>query len=31
VLILLVPTDRVERFQGGLVARGYRPAVRALE
>jgi prephenate dehydrogenase len=31
VLILLVPTDRAERFHGGLVARGYRPAVRALE
>jgi prephenate dehydrogenase len=31
VLILLVPTDRTERFHGGLVARGYRPAVRTLE
>jgi prephenate dehydrogenase len=31
VLILLVPADRVERFHGGLLARGYRPAVRALE
>ena len=31
VLILLVPSDRVERFQGGLLARGYRPAVRTLE
>jgi prephenate dehydrogenase len=31
VLILLVPADRVERFHGGLIARGYRPAVRTLE
>lgn len=31
VLILLVPANRVERFQGGLIARGYRPAVRTLE
>src|SRR3954447_8854519 len=31
VLILLVPADRAERFQGGLIARGYRPAVRTLE
>jgi prephenate dehydrogenase len=31
VLILLVPADRVERLQGGLVDRGYRPAVRTLE
>ncbi|MEY2458239.1 MAG: prephenate dehydrogenase [Acidimicrobiaceae bacterium] len=31
VLILLVPADRMERFHGGLVARGYRPAVRTLE
>jgi prephenate dehydrogenase len=31
VLILLVPADRTERFHGGLVARGYRPAVRTLE
>jgi len=31
VLILLVPADRMERFQGGLLARGYRPAVRTLE
>src|SRR4029078_10709918 len=30
VLILLVPSDRVERFHGGLMARGYRPAVRTL-
>jgi len=31
VLILLVPADRAERFHGGLLARGYRPAVRTLE
>ena len=31
VLILLVPADRMERFHGGLLARGYRPAVRTLE
>jgi prephenate dehydrogenase len=31
VLILLVPAERAERFQGGLLARGYRPAVRTLE
>ena len=31
VLILLVPADRAERLQGGLIARGYRPAVRTLE
>ena len=31
VLILLVPADRAERFQGGLIARGYRPALRTLE
>src|SRR5262245_14957532 len=31
VLILLVPAERSERFQGGLLARGYRPAVRMLE
>ena len=31
VLILLVPSDRAERLQGGLLARGYRPAVRTLE
>jgi prephenate dehydrogenase len=31
VLILLVPADRAERFHGGLIARGYRPAVRTLE
>ncbi|MEY2421298.1 MAG: prephenate dehydrogenase [Acidimicrobiaceae bacterium] len=31
VLILLVPAERAERFHGGLVARGYRPAVRTLE
>jgi prephenate dehydrogenase len=31
VLILLVPAERSERFQGGLLARGYRPAVRTLE
>jgi len=30
VLILLVPAERTERFQGGLLARGYRPAVRPL-
>ena len=30
VLILLVPAERAERFQGGLLARGYRPAVRTL-
>jgi prephenate dehydrogenase len=30
VLILLVAADRAERFQGGLVARGYKPALRAL-
>ncbi len=30
VLILLVPADRAERFQEGLTARGYRPAVRPL-
>src|SRR3954452_19623625 len=31
VLILLVPANRMERFHGGLLARGYRPAVRTLE
>jgi prephenate dehydrogenase len=31
VLILLVPADRAERMHGGLVARGYRPAVRTLQ
>jgi prephenate dehydrogenase len=30
VLILLVPADRAERLQGGLLARGYRPAVSTL-
>ena len=30
VLILLVAADRVERLQGGLLARGYRPALRPL-
>lgn len=30
VLILLVPAERAERFQGGLIARGYRPALRTL-
>ena len=30
VLILLVAAERAERFQGGLVARGYKPALRAL-
>jgi prephenate dehydrogenase len=31
VLILVVPADRAERLHGGLVARGYRSAVRTLE
>jgi prephenate dehydrogenase len=31
VLILLVEAALAERFYGGLVARGYRPAVRGLE
>jgi prephenate dehydrogenase len=31
VLILLVPAVRAERFQGGLLARGYRPSARTLE
>ena len=31
VVILLVEADLVERFRGGLLARGYRPAVRSLE
>jgi prephenate dehydrogenase len=30
VLIVLVATALVERFQGGLVARGYRPSARSL-
>ena len=31
VLIILVPSDRAERLHGGLLARGYRPALRTLE
>lgn len=30
VLILLVEESSVERFRGGLIARGYRPSVRQL-
>jgi len=30
VLLLLVPAERAERLRGGLMARGYRPSVRAL-
>jgi prephenate dehydrogenase len=30
VLILVVASDRAERLQGGLLARGYRPSVRPL-
>jgi prephenate dehydrogenase len=30
VLILIVAADRAERLQGGLLARGYRPALRPL-
>jgi prephenate dehydrogenase len=30
VLILLVPADRAARFHEGLLARGYRPALRPL-
>ena len=31
VLILLVDADRAELLPGGLLARGFRPAVRTLE
>lgn len=31
VLLILVPADSVERFTGGLIARGYRSSWRALE
>jgi prephenate dehydrogenase len=31
VLLILVPRDSVERFTGGLIARGYRSSVRVLE
>ena len=31
VIVLLIETDRVERLQGGLMALGYRPSLRALE
>ncbi len=31
VVLLLVEADRAERLRGGLVARGYRPAVSPLE
>lgn len=31
VLILLVETDRTELFRGGLLARGYRPAISRLQ
>ena len=31
VLLIVVPVDSVERFTGGLIARGYRSSVRTLE
>jgi prephenate dehydrogenase len=31
VLILVVDADRGERLQGGLMAQGYRPSLRAIE
>ena len=31
VLILVVDADRGERFQGGLMAQGYRPSMRPVE
>jgi prephenate dehydrogenase len=31
VLLILVPVDSVERFTGGLIARGYRSSWRTLE
>jgi prephenate dehydrogenase len=31
VLLMLVPVDSVERFTGGLIARGYRSSWRRLE
>ena len=31
VLLILVPADSVERFTGGLIARGYRSSWRTLE
>jgi prephenate dehydrogenase len=31
VLILVVPGDRAERLQGGLMVRGFRPSVQRLE
>ncbi len=31
VLILVVDADRGERFQGGLMAQGYRPSLRPVE
>jgi len=31
VLVILVPTSSVERFTGGLIARGYRSSWRSLE
>jgi prephenate dehydrogenase len=31
VLILVVPLDRAERLQGGLMARGFRPSMQRLE
>ena len=31
VLLMLVPVDAVERFTGGLIARGYRSSWRTLE
>jgi prephenate dehydrogenase len=31
VLILLVETERTEVFRGGLLARGYRPAIQRLQ
>ena len=31
VIVLLIETAMAERFQGGLMALGYRPSLQALE